>query len=58
MELLDEGPVAGNATQVEERRRGTDILASEGERLADAADRMPNLNPQVPEGIEQSLSDG
>ncbi|MCB9611381.1 MAG: hypothetical protein H6722_02895 [Sandaracinus sp.] len=57
VELAHDLGVARDVPQVEQRRRGANVLTRERERVVDAAHDVADLEPRIPEWVEQPLRD-
>ncbi len=55
LELVEKRAAAGNSSEVDQRGGGSDVLASQIQSLFDASNRVTDIDPQVPDRVEQAL---
>ena len=53
LEVVEQCAAAGDAPEVDQRRGGADVLASQAQHLVDASNGMPDVDAEIPQGVEQ-----
>jgi hypothetical protein len=55
LELVEKRAATGDSSEVDQRGGGSDVLASQIQSLFDASSGVTDIDPEVPERVEQSL---
>ena len=55
LELVEKRSATGDSSEVDQRGGGSDVLASQIQSLFDTSSGVTDINPEVPERVEQSL---
>ena len=58
LELVEQRSAPGDAPAIDQRRGGTDVFARQGQHLVDASNGVPDVQPEIPQWIQQALGQG
>ena len=53
LQIVEKRAAAGDTTEIDQRRRGSDVFTGQTKGFIDASHRVPDVDPQIPERIQE-----